>query len=133
MLLKERKRINECFFASLCKEALEVNKIDTDINAVIRLGERRDDSVPRPLLVRLVRLNNDKKKSEIMNNVKKMGRQKIARRVRISHDLTVKQRQTINEAMYQANQGDDREFGNLTYKVAGLTWKPKIIKLKKNN
>ena len=112
---EERKKTDNGFLLEMCEEVFGVPLQSEDISKQFRLGSLSEDNKVRPLLVSFKDVN---KKEMILSNIRnlKMCGGKF-KSVSIAHDLTPKQRRTVQELL-EAARKDNRTVEMRTRKTS---------------
>ncbi len=125
-LKAERENKDKTLFVEICEQC-ESNITDTDVTKVIRLGTKRTEGKPRPLLIALA--NKDLKRDLFRNLSKLKGSD--YEDIRIVHDMTKREREETIKEMYEtAKKMEAESQGKYKYRVRGPPWGKKIIKIK---
>jgi len=108
-----RKNNDMSFFLELCNDGLRVKMEQNKVIKAFRLGKKKVDDNPRPLLLRL---ESEQRKNN-MGELKRLKYDDIKfSNVGVSHDLTQDQRKAIKLALDEAWK--QPQSGNLKLKVS---------------
>ena len=104
--------------------------MEESLEKAIRLGKASADK-ERPLLVTLKEVN---KKREIFKNLNKIREAGTPfDKVRVAHDLTMKQKTELKDKIEEAREKErNDESGEFMHQVCGPPWSWYIKKIKKN-
>ena len=108
------------------QEYCEVNLGEEHVGKVIHLG-KFDETKKRPILVSI---KIEDKKRELFQNLHKL--QRAADNISVTHDLTKKQREELQELIKEARKKEESDqSGNYMYQVRGPPWGWFIKKINK--
>lgn len=128
-LKEQRKKDDAALFLDVCNNVCECQIRESDITKAIRLGKKKEDGQPRPLLVSVENLD---KKRAIMRNLHKLKDADAPHNeISMSHDMTQKEREEKKKLLEEARtrQANDTS-GKWNYRVRGPPWERKIVRLK---
>ena len=106
------------------------------IKHITRLGKKGEANTERPMLVKLA---TSAVKIEFMKNLKKLkSANDRFKRISVTHDLTVKQREAVKEALEaakreqnsQASAGGGSHSGNWKLRVVDQQKVPRVVRVK---
>ena len=124
------------FLKELMEGPLELNHASDPIKHITRLGKKGEANTERPMLVKLA---TSAVKIEFMKNLKKLkSANDRFKRISVTHDLTVKQREAVKEALEatkreqnsQASAGGGSDSGNWKLRVVDQQKVPRVVRVK---
>jgi hypothetical protein len=127
-LKEERKSQDIEVVRHLCTNICQIDiNPDEDISKAIRLGKKKEDGAPRPLLVVFTEV--DKKKSVFRNLNKLKGAKTPYNKISVTHDMTPNEREESKKLHQEAKEKEDNDGGNWVYRVRGPPWARKIVRM----
>ena len=115
------------------EKALEVANVcnvtwkNEDVVNAVRLGRKKMDGKPRPLLIKLV---NEEKKKALFKNVKLLQTAPEGfKEIGIQNDLTKQQREEEKRLWEEAKRKETDSSGKEKYRVRGPPWARRVEKV----
>ena len=122
--------IDKQFVSGLIEGPLGLAQSQDQVLKVTRLGKSSDSRNARPILVKL---SSNEFKTKIMSSLKKLKHaEEKYKKISISHDLTVNQREAVKNALAKAREEhqDQSQQGNWVLRVVNHQSIPKILRVK---
>jgi hypothetical protein len=103
-------------------------ELSNEVDKMFRLGKKRPDDKPRPLLVALKDENTKRLLFSKLNKLKNCDEPLC--NVTIQHDMTRVERDQAHELFLDAKKKTQSSGGKWLYKVRGPPWDQRIVRLK---
>ncbi len=126
ILKADRLKDDKKLFQEICEQCEANIDVENDVEKIVRLGTKTDETKPRPMLISL---KKKEQKKDLFRNLSKLKDSEYSE-VRVAHDMTKQEREESKKMYEEAKKMQEQSGGNYRYKVRGPPWARKIVRVK---